>query len=151
FHSTWVNSMALELAGITANTKVPPGGEIVLDRETGEPTGILKEAAARLVRSHPGLQQDEKERREGLLATIRYANSLGLTSVHDMSGRDGLFDYLALAETGDLTLRIWFGQFRADMTQAVADRREVDARMAAMKITQDKGPLLKFGYIKSMI
>ena len=43
------NSLALKLAGITEATPVPPGGEIVKDPATGEPTGILKDAAMDLV------------------------------------------------------------------------------------------------------
>ncbi len=43
------NSAALTIAGITRKTPVPAGGEIVKDPKTGEPTGILKDAAADLV------------------------------------------------------------------------------------------------------
>lgn len=47
-HSLWVNSAALKLAGITAKTADPAGG--VIDRDAkGEPTGLLRETAARLV------------------------------------------------------------------------------------------------------
>ena len=48
-HSIWVNSRALQLAGITRDTPDPPNGQIVRDPKTGEPTGHLKESAARLV------------------------------------------------------------------------------------------------------
>ena len=44
-HTSWANSLALRMAGITAETPVPPGSEIVIDPKTGEPTGILKENA----------------------------------------------------------------------------------------------------------
>ena len=52
-HFVWVNTAVLELAGITADTPVPEGGEIVIDGETGQPTGILKESAMSLIK---GLQ-----------------------------------------------------------------------------------------------
>ena len=42
-HYAWVNSLALDLAEVTKDTPVPPGGEIVIDESTGEPTGILLE------------------------------------------------------------------------------------------------------------
>jgi len=49
-HAIWVNSKALELAGITRTTEAPQGGVIVKDQQ-GEPTGVFFEAAAGLVRS----------------------------------------------------------------------------------------------------
>lgn len=48
-HSSWVNTRALEIAGITRDTPDPPGGVIERDAK-GEPTGLLHEAAAWLVR-----------------------------------------------------------------------------------------------------
>ena len=50
-HSAWANSMALVIAGVTANTPDPEGGIIERDSD-GEPTGILREAAIMLVRMH---------------------------------------------------------------------------------------------------
>ncbi len=153
-HSRWVNSKALELAGITSKTPVPPGGEIVLDPRTGEPTGILKEGASALFEGLPGLQKNDAQRRDALLQTVRYANSLGITGVHDMAGREALFDYLSLAQKGDLTLRVWFGEFSndpAEISRAANDRSAVDRAIAAAPATRLMGPTLKFGYIKSII
>ncbi|RLK58485.1 amidohydrolase [Actinokineospora cianjurensis] len=48
-HNRWVSSRALELAGVTAATADPAGGVIVRDPSTGEPTGVLLEAAGVLV------------------------------------------------------------------------------------------------------
>src|SRR5688572_7146169 len=48
-HTGWANSRALAAAGITRDTPDPVGGVIVRD-ESGEPTGVLKETAQRLVR-----------------------------------------------------------------------------------------------------
>lgn len=48
-HSTWVNSRALELAGITRETPNPPGGVIERDPVSKEPSGTLREAASALV------------------------------------------------------------------------------------------------------
>ena len=45
-HGAWVNSEALELAGITKDTPDPSDGRIERDAETGEPTGMLHEGAA---------------------------------------------------------------------------------------------------------
>lgn len=48
-HSAWVNSSALALAGITADTPNPPQGVIERDPATGEATGTLRETAQALV------------------------------------------------------------------------------------------------------
>lgn len=48
-HSMWVNSKAMELAGITKDTENPEGGVILRNPETGEPAGLLQESATELV------------------------------------------------------------------------------------------------------
>ena len=50
-HIAAVNSAALQIAGITADTRAPEGGTIDRD-EHGEPTGVLRESAMDLVRDH---------------------------------------------------------------------------------------------------
>ena len=50
-HSLWLNSTALQTAGITGSTPDPDGGRIVRDG-AGEPTGLLLETAAELVLAH---------------------------------------------------------------------------------------------------
>lgn len=47
-HGAWVNSKALEIAGITKDTPDPFGGEIIRDSQ-GEPTGTLLESATGLI------------------------------------------------------------------------------------------------------
>jgi len=49
-HSIWVNSQALKRSGITRDTKDPFGGEILRNPKTGEPMGILTEAATGMVK-----------------------------------------------------------------------------------------------------
>ncbi|MCU0279363.1 MAG: amidohydrolase family protein, partial [Candidatus Nanopelagicales bacterium] len=51
-HGAWLNSKALELAGITAGTPDPPHGRVERDSLTGEPTGTLHEGAAYWVNEH---------------------------------------------------------------------------------------------------
>ena len=105
-HSAVVNSAALRLAGIDRNGPADPvGGEIERDPRTREPTGILKESAmglvSRLIPS-PGPEQ----RYEALRRAMKHANSLGITSVHDMAAEDDLWTFAAAERAGELTLRI---------------------------------------------
>ena len=104
-HMVLCNSLALEKAGINRDTPPPPGGEIVFDPVKGEPTGILKDAAADIVFDIlPEPSFEEKVR--AAEAAVRYANSLGLTSVHEMAYRSPLDVYQSLKDRGGLTLRI---------------------------------------------
>ena len=102
-HATWVNSRALELAGITASSDDPSGGEIVRD-ERGQPTGILLETAAQLVDDIiPEAGVDAMV--EALRAGISEAHRLGLTGVHDPGHATVLAALQVLWERGELGLR----------------------------------------------
>jgi predicted amidohydrolase YtcJ len=103
-HATWVNSLALKRAGITRQTPDPADGRIMRDAE-GEPTGILLEGAAALVRRiqpEPTVEELTDAIRRALPAIHR----LGLTGVHDMGGSDNLRALQRLRAEGTLTLRI---------------------------------------------
>lgn len=82
-HTAWVNTRALELAGLTKATPDPLNGIIVRD-EKGEPTGLLKEAAMGLVRRLIPPPNNE-ERYRALRARLDEAASYGITSVHQAS------------------------------------------------------------------
>ncbi|WP_128547724.1 amidohydrolase [Larkinella soli] len=78
-HAMLVNSKVLQLAGITAQTRVP-GGEVML--ENGRPTGVLIDNAMGLVRRLIP-QPDAKEKEMMLLAAQKACVALGLTTVSD--------------------------------------------------------------------
>jgi predicted amidohydrolase YtcJ len=82
-HAHVLNSLALTLAGISANTEDPPEGLIDRDIRTGEPTGLLYEMGEFLSGRIPALEEQE------LLRGIKLANqkllSSGITSVQDAS------------------------------------------------------------------
>jgi predicted amidohydrolase YtcJ len=105
-HMALANSLALKLAGVTRETKDPPGGLIVRDARTGEPTGILKDAAESLVeRVVPDRTFDEKH--VAAKAACEHAAQVGVTSVTDMStdGDVGLYQYML--ERGELKTRMY--------------------------------------------
>ncbi len=102
-HATWVNSRALELAGITAASDDPPGGEIVRD-EQGQPTGVLLETAAQLV--HDIIPKaDVGAMVEALRHGMHEAHRLGLTGVHDPGHDTVLAAMQVLRERGEMELR----------------------------------------------
>ena len=105
-HMALANSLALKLAGVTKETKDPPGGLIVRDRQTGEPTGILKDGAESLAdRVVPTKTFDEKH--VAAKAATDHAAQMGVTSLTDMSadGDVGLYQYML--ERGELKTRIY--------------------------------------------
>ena len=78
-HMVLVNSLALKLAGITKNTPIPAGGEILKDPETGEPTGILKDAAMNLVMRHIPEPSFEEKLKAAEVALKHAAESVSYT------------------------------------------------------------------------
>jgi predicted amidohydrolase YtcJ len=85
-HSAWVNTAALELAGIDARTPDPADGRIERtmrdERSRGNATGALHDGAMRLVADHVPPASPE-ELTAGLLAAQKYLHSLGITSFQD--------------------------------------------------------------------
>ncbi|MDZ7292157.1 MAG: amidohydrolase [candidate division KSB1 bacterium] len=80
-HMAVVNSKALELAGITATTPNPPGGEILKDAQ-GQPNGLLVDNAMNLVSRHIPSRSPEMQERFALKAN-EIALAYGLTTIHD--------------------------------------------------------------------
>lgn len=105
-HESLANAVAMKLAGITAATRSPAGGEIVRDSQ-GNPTGIFKDAAQSLVGKaipEPGLDARIKAAKRAL----DYAASLGVTSLQDMvPDYADIEAYSVLQERGELTSRIY--------------------------------------------
>jgi len=109
-HSMWVNSLALEKAGITAETPDPPGSCIDRDPDSGEPTGILREwEAIRLVQDIIP-EPDDETIVVALRASIAEAHRLGLTGIHEMpvegEKKPALRSFLHLRQQGELSLRV---------------------------------------------
>ncbi|MBC2668436.1 amidohydrolase [Novosphingobium piscinae] len=105
-HSTLVNSRALELAGIDNATPNPPGGSITRDA-TGRATGILEDAAARLVTAKSGTGGVEAATVADGRAALKALAQAGVTSILDAYMTEpGLKVYQELARRGELTLRV---------------------------------------------
>jgi len=107
-HSVWANSKALELASITKDSVYAGYGEIIKDSDTGEPTGFFTERSQSLIINLPPTTYED--RLNALRMAMKYASSLGVTSVHVCIGfgvtPEDLDLYQALLDSGKLTVRV---------------------------------------------
>ena len=139
-HSAWVNSKALQQAGIVASTPDPAGGTIQRDAN-GKPTGILFEGAVELVEKNiPELTT--AERKHNLLAAQQHLLRLGITSVHDFDGIRCFNALQELDQEGSLLLRVTKSLPVDWLTEAVAIGLRTDfgsqhLRVGSMKLFAD--------------
>ena len=103
-HMALANSYVLKLAGIDKNTPDPAGGTIVRDKKTGEPTGVLKDAAMSLVYRHVPDPSEEEMLGAAKLA-LAEARKNGVTSIQDVSSSADVRVYQILRDRGELTSR----------------------------------------------
>jgi predicted amidohydrolase YtcJ len=135
-HDAWVNSRALEAAGVTAETPDPPDGWM-LRSEDGRLEGTLREAAMALVGDH--LTTTREEYADALRHAQRYLHSHGITGWQDalLGGYAGIDDpipaYLDLLERGELPSRVrgalWWDRHRGvEQIEDLVERRAELAR-----------------------
>ncbi len=109
-HTSWANSKALALAGITRETPDPPNGKIVRD-QNGDATGALKESAGGLVSKFIP-KPTREERLQALRLGLREANKHGLVRGHSAGGDFEYLDlYNQLREKDELTVRFYVAYF----------------------------------------
>jgi predicted amidohydrolase YtcJ len=127
-HDAWVNSRALEVAGITSDTPDPADGRIARAPD-GTPIGTLHEGAQDLVERHiPRTSAAEMER--GLLESQAYLHSLGITNWQDaIVEPDDHATYLRVAGRGQLTARV-VGALWWDHDRGLEQIDEHEARRA---------------------
>ena len=113
-HSVWVNSRALQMAGITAGTPDPERGRIERDPKTKAPTGTLRESASALF-SKLLPRPSPEERLAGLTRALQLFNRLGITSIQEADAgagaagagaRESLETYREAEGNGRLTARV---------------------------------------------
>jgi len=134
-HGAWVNSKALELAGITSATPDPPLGRIERDPDD-TPVGMLQEAAVELVRDLiPPYDQAVYER--ALLDAQAELHSFGITGWQDANvPRSLVAAYRAIAGRGDLTARTVLALGTTEF-DAYGDKTEAFGGTAAMAALRD--------------
>jgi predicted amidohydrolase YtcJ len=106
-HASVVNSAAYKIAAISKDTPSPFGGEISKDKSTGEPNGMLLDAAQGLVRRHiPATTPADSER--AIELGVKRDVELGWTQIQDAGGSyDDVDLYKKLYGEGKIKLRIY--------------------------------------------
>lgn len=148
-HSVLVNSYVLRQSGITRDTPDPPGGEIQKDEVTGEPSGIIKELARRLlkygnVEEEKTPEEEEARRLREWQAAFDMAARLGVTTVQLPPGNFEMFQ--KFRDMGKLTLRAYVGQRLDGLTDEMLQKYDE---------LRKKYPLeddwIRFGFLKGHI
>jgi hypothetical protein len=146
-HSVLVNSYVLKNSGITKDTPNPFGGEIQKDAETGEPTGILKDAAMDLIKTgevkaeRSPAEQTAREW-QGYLLAMKEAREFGVTSLQNAGAAD-FSAYERLQKEGQLTSRIDIGEPLTGDSAVLLKYKEIEAKYPK------KGNWIRFGYLKA--
>ena len=144
-HGAWVNSRALEAAGIDWDTPDPPDGRIERDPATGEPTGALHEGAAYRVDEEVVPAPAEEEWRAAILHAQGYLHSLGITGWQDAWVTPATqAAYQSLAADGRLTARVvgalWWDRHRGlEQIDELRERREQGLAVRAPGATLGSG------------
>jgi hypothetical protein len=149
-HGAWVNSRAMEIAGLDASTPDPPDGRIERDAD-GRPSGTLHEGATALVSRYLPRTSGE-DYYAALMEGQRFLHSLGVTSWQDaiVGAYSGMDDpgatYAKAAANGDLRSHVvgalwWERRLGVEQVADLVGRREALSggrfQARAIKVMQD--------------
>ncbi len=111
-HASFANATAMELSGVTKDMKNPEGGEILKDAN-GNPTGLFRETASRLIRRDAGAPRPTAEETTARARTIlelaaQEALSKGVTSFQDAGSSFDDIDLMKrMVDEGKMGIRLW--------------------------------------------
>ena len=110
-HATFANARAMELSDITPGTPNPPGGDLLKDAK-GNPTGLFRETASRLIRTGAGERRTPEEEAARAYRILELASeevlSKGITSFQDAgSGFDDVDRMKKMIDEGRVNVRLW--------------------------------------------
>jgi predicted amidohydrolase YtcJ len=149
-HAAFANRRAMELAGVTAETGAPDGGEILRD-DAGQPTGVFRETAQGLIRraynrflESRGGDEIEAELNRVIELAAEACLENGVTSFQDAGASFEMVEaYRRAAEAGRLPVRLWV------MLNEPNDRLE--AGMAEARLVGHAGHLLTVRAVKRLM
>ncbi len=111
-HASFANAKAMEVSGVTGKTPNPPGGDFLKDA-SGNPTGLFRETASRLIRTgagEPARTADERTARARKVLELASAEAVskGITSFHDAGSSFADVDLMKqMVDEGRMNVRLW--------------------------------------------
>ena len=135
-HLLWVNSLALQRAGITRETAQPETGNILRDG-SGEPTGVLQEEGATSLVFNVIDSSDPTLNRTLIERTMAQLQQSGITTIHDIEGDTSLTLFRNLRDEGKLGVRV----------QMILPRQMLP-QLRTQGINNEENDLLRIGGIK---
>ncbi|MDX1516598.1 MAG: amidohydrolase family protein [Woeseiaceae bacterium] len=150
-HSAWVNSLALDIAGVDENTPDPRDGVIDRDPQSGEIVGSLQEGAQYLVRDLlPAATLDE--RIEAMRFIRDMMHGFGITTVQDAHTLESHLEAMAaLDAAGELNLRVvaalWWD--RDGTEQQIPAMRELRRRYTSDNVRPTSVKIMQDGVIEN--
>jgi predicted amidohydrolase YtcJ len=132
-HASFANAKAMELSGVTGKTPNPAGGDFLKDPE-GNPTGLFRETASRLIRAGTGeprrtAEEDAARARRILELASAEVVAKGITSFQDAGSSLADVDLMKrMIDEGRIDARLWV-MLRADndaLASNLAKYRTVD-------------------------
>jgi predicted amidohydrolase YtcJ len=150
-HAAFANAKAMEVAGVTAKTPNPSGGEILKDK-AGRPIGVFRETASDLIEKALGdwqkartPEQRAADARRAIQLAVEEAFSKGVTSFQDAgSNFETVALYKQVAGEGELPIRLWVmvrdsnERLRERLAQEkVVGMADNHLTVAAIKVTSD--------------
>jgi hypothetical protein len=136
-HALIANAAALKLAGVTANTPNPPGGEIIKD-EHGKPTGVFVDGAQGLIRralakslAQRSPQEQQADFRNEVHLAVHNALENGVTTFQDMGESFATIDRIKrMIDENDMPLRLYIlvsqNEARPDDIDSLTSHRIID-------------------------
>lgn len=146
-HSIWVNNYIIKASGITKDTPDPDNGTIVKDPVTGEPTGIFKEGAQRLLKITNSVKLTAEERKarseKAMELALQAARETGITSIQQLNG--GFDRFQDFKDNGRLTCRVTFNMALPRQDSGLQRMAELRQRFP------HEDNWIRFGYLKCFI
>lgn len=152
-HVGWANSLALQKAGVTRETKIAEGGEMLRD-ETGEPTGIMKEQQAYSLVERAVPAPTREEQIQALEHALHETSRYGITSITNFFGAAPATEspgyersklYRELIRQGKFPLRVSIGLNFENSIEELKRQREEFATFKDDPLRLRLGPLK--GYV----
>jgi predicted amidohydrolase YtcJ len=145
-HASFANAKAMELSKLTRTTPDPEGGEVLKDK-SGNPTGLLRETASRLIRrgaGQPPLTAEESATRANRVLELADQEVIakGITSLQDAGSSFDTVDRIKrMIDAGRMHVRLWVMLRESDPKQLAATRvigyGNNQLTVRAIKITAD--------------